>query len=112
MLPDCFVAAALLSLNGKWDSKLLSSETNDPAKVAWSLIEVPSNWEMKGFGSLRYGTDIEGKCMSGEVGICRRSFRAPRDWRRWLFLRFDGVMFGATVTLNNLWGQPRETFVK
>jgi len=101
------LAMATLSLNGTWDFKLLPSETNDPARVAWSSIEVPSNWEMKGFGTPRYGTDIEGKCISGEVGVYRRTFEVPHDWKGRLFLRFDGVMFGAAVTLN---GRPAADF--
>lgn len=94
------LAVATLSLNGIWDFKFLPSETNDASRVAWSKIEVPSNWEMQGFGTPRYGTDIEGKCISGEVGVYRRTFDVPQDWGDRLFLRFDGVMFGASVTIN------------
>ena len=94
------LAVTTLSLNGTWDFKLLASETNEAAEVAWSSIDVPSNWEMKGFGKPRYGTDLQGKCISGEVGVYRRTFAVPADWKGRVFLRFDGVMFGATVTLN------------
>ena len=103
----CLLAVTALTLNGTWDFKLLPSETNDAAQVAWASIEVPSNWEMKGFGRPRYGTDIEGKCISGEVGVYRRTFDVPGDWQGRVFLRFDGVMFGAAVSLN---GKPAADF--
>lgn len=101
------LALTALTLNGTWDFKLLPSETNEAVHVAWSSIEVPSNWEMKGFGRPRYGTDIEGRCISGEVGVYRRTFKVPRDWKGRIFLCFDGVMFGAAVTLN---GRPAADF--
>lgn len=108
MMTSLLLAATVLSLNGTWDFKLLPKETSAADGVTWSRIEVPSNWEMKGFGTPRYGTDIEGKCISGEVGVYRRTFEVPRDWTDRVFLRFDGVMFGAAVTLN---GKPAADFL-
>ena len=85
-----------VSLDGEWDFQLFASETNS-APVAVGEIDVPSSWEMRGYGSPRYDEDV-----SGESGLYRRVFSVPQEWpdESRIFLRFDGVQFGATVRVN------------
>ena len=62
-----------MKLDGKWSFKLLASEKESPADTfwgkdfdvsRWDLIDVPSCWEMKGFGKPLYDEKI-----SGESGL-------------------------------------------
>jgi len=55
--------------------------------ASWSTIQVPSNWEMKGFRSL------------DGIGGYRRLFQTPTGTGR-LKLRFDGVYSGAEIWVN------------
>ena len=86
----------LVSLDGTWGFALFPNETNTTV-LAEGTIDVPSNWEMRGFGTPRYDEEI-----SGEVGVYRRNFTVPATWTAGdrIYLRFDGVMFGASVMLN------------
>ena len=107
MVLDVLLAAALTalpqlpseadrvcSLDGAWDFALLDSNS---VQTAAGRIDVPSSWELRGYGKPRYDADI-----SGEVGVYRRRFTVPRDWAVGdrIYLRFDGVQFGAEVCLN------------
>ena len=93
-------------LDGKWKFKLLASESEAPADVfrkpgfdasAWDTIEVPSCWEMKGFGKPLYDEKV-----SGESGLYLRRFTVPESWPTGGRVRicFEGVMFGAKVWVN------------
>ena len=61
----------------------------------WSKIEVPSQWELQGFGEYTYGRWYKKKGVknpSMEEGIYRHTFRVPEDWRgKNIRLWFDGV---------------------
>ena len=107
MVPGVFLAAVLTALpqmpsepnrvsplDGAWDFALLNS---NGVQIAAGGIDVPSSWELRGYGKPRYDEDI-----SGEVGVYRRRFIVPRDWAAddRVYLRFDGVQFGAEVLLN------------
>ena len=107
MVPGVFLAAVLTALpqmpsepnrvsplDGAWDFALLNS---NGVQIAAGGIDVPSSWELRGYGKPRYDADI-----SGEVGVYRRRFIVPRDWAAddRVYLRFDGVQFGAEVRLN------------
>ena len=94
------------SLDGKWRFRLLADEKTAPADEfwqkgfdvsGWDLIDVPSCWEMKGFGKPLYDEKI-----SGESGLYLRSFTLPASWPEGgrVRLRFEGVMFGAKVWVN------------
>ena len=94
------------SLDGKWRFRLLADENTAPADEfwqkgfdvsGWDLIDVPSSWEMKGFGKPLYDEKI-----SGESGLYLRSFTLPASWPEGgrVRLRFEGVMFGAKVWVN------------
>jgi len=50
----------------------------------WSKIEVPSQWELQGFGEYTYGRWYKKpgvKNPSMEEGTYKRSFRVPRNWQ-------------------------------
>ena len=63
-----------------------------------TTIPVPSNWELRGFGTYNYGQDAN---KSDEHGLYRTRFVVPAGWKgRRIRLVFDGVMTDATVTVN------------
>ena len=66
----------------------------------WSKIEVPSCWELQGFGKYDYGfakDSVKGK----EKGIYQHDFMVPNTWRgKKIDLVFEGVMTDAVVKIN------------
>ena len=82
-------AAQSLSLDGTWRFSFQGGEARD--------MPVPSCWELQGVGTLRY-KDAD----APEAGRYARTFTIPSDWPvdDRVILRFDGVMFGAQVTVN------------
>ena len=95
-----------ISLDGKWKFRLLASESEAPSGEfwktgfdvsRWDAIDVPSCWEMKGYGKPLYDEKI-----SGESGLYVRRFELPGAWPAdgLVRLRFEGVMFGAKVWVN------------
>ena len=82
-------AAQSLSLDGTWRFSFQGGEERD--------MPVPSCWELQGVGTLRYG-----EADAPEAGRYARTFTIPSDWPTddRVILRFDGVMFGAQVTVN------------
>ena len=104
-----FATASSVSLDGEWDFKYFDNAASFAADHGeWSKIDVPSNWEMKGFGKLSYGSE-KAKNVSEESGLYRRTFKTPDDFVAGsvAMLRFEGVMFGAEVTVN---GRPAGSF--
>lgn len=73
----------------------------------WSKIEVPSQWELQGFGEYTYGRWYKKsgvKNPSREEGTYKRSFRVPKSWQgQTVRLWFGGVMTDTEVFVN---GQP------
>jgi len=107
-----------VTLNGEWKFHWVGNPGERPANFfetnfddsAWTNIEVPSNWEMKGYGTpiylgSGYPFKIDPPRVTGEpptnwtayaqrdpVGSYRRSFELPPDWSgRRVFIHFDGV---------------------
>ena len=69
----------------------------------WSKIEVPSQWELQGFGEYSYGRwyTIKGAIPPTETGIYRTSFRVPPDWKgKQVEIVFEGVMTDTEVLVN------------
>ena len=66
----------------------------------WSKIEVPSCWELQGFGKYDYGfakDSVKGK----EKGIYQHDFMVPNSWKgKKIDLVFEGVMTDAVVKIN------------
>lgn len=69
----------------------------------WTTINVPSCWELQGFGKYDYGLakdSVRGK----EKGLYKLSFTVPPSWKaKQVNLCFEGVMTDAEVKVN---GQP------
>jgi beta-galactosidase len=107
------------SLNGEWKFHWVGNPEERPAHffetnfddTIWTNIAVPSNWEMKGYGTpiylgSGYPFKIDPPRVTGEpptnswtaytnrnpVGSYRRTFELPKNWdSRRVFIHFDGV---------------------
>jgi hypothetical protein len=67
----------------------------------WSTIGVPSNWQLQGFGIYEYGQPKPADGWPRVHGIYKRSFTTPAPWKsKAVFLKFEGVMTDARVTVN------------
>ena len=114
-----------LLLNGKWKFRWAKAPEERPVAFykpsfdvsAWAEIDVPSCWEMKGYGTPLY-TNVtypfmnnppfiqaqRGYTMEREpnpVGSYRREFTLPADWAGMeVFLHFDGVYSAFYVWVN------------
>ena len=116
-----------LLLNGDWKFNWVSHPDNRPVDFfhtnfndkAWKTIPVPSNWEMRGYGtpiyvSAGYPFKIDPPRVMGEpkadytafkernpVGSYRHSFSLPQNWNgRKVFIHFEGVQSAFYVWIN------------
>lgn len=83
----------------KWD--FFCSAGRNSGK--WKKIEVPSQWELQGFGEYTYGRFylVKGAKPSNEIGTYRYKFDVPLLWKdRNVSICFDGVMTDAEVFIN------------
>ncbi len=65
----------------------------------WTNLPVPSQWDVKGFGTLNYHKDLTNAW--DEKGLYAHTFSVPSNWSgRRIFLVFDGVMTDTTAKLN------------
>ena len=60
----------------------------------WSTIPVPSNWEMQGFGTYKYGDDWSKTPAPDSIGEYRHAFRVPADWGG----KRVSIVIGASMT--------------
>ena len=106
----------LLLLNGEWDFNFANKPSNAPAdfyqsKVSgWDKIEVPSNWEMKGYDIPIYKSTVYPfrpvnppyvPRDYNAVGSYQRSFKVPADWGNLnVTLHLGGVSSAFKVWLN------------
>jgi len=107
----------VLSLNGTW--KFQWNETPEQATwnfhtsnfdvSHWDEIEVPSNWQMQGFGHAKFRNVTQPFPSNpphppfdyNPVGSYVRSFTVPQDWDgRRILLYFEGVKTAAFVWIN------------
>jgi len=81
----------------KWDFFC----TNGRNSGSWSKIEVPSCWELQGFGSYLYGkTNLQ----ANEKGLYKYEFTVPASWeKKKTLIVFEGSMTDTEVKIN---GQP------
>ncbi len=97
------------SLNGAWKFSWVKTPEERPLDFfkpgfdvsSWADIEVPSCWQMKGYGTpiytnIRYPFDQNPPFIAGHngnpVGSYRRTFTVSDDWKdRQVFIHFDGV---------------------
>ncbi len=105
-----------LSLNGEWMFHFEADSKNRPmdfysaeAKVAgWDKIEVPSCWEMKGYGTPIYTNSTYPFpnrppfiTRTNPVGSYFRTFEIPADWDgKQIILHFGGVSSAFYVWVN------------
>ncbi|HUD21914.1 MAG TPA: glycoside hydrolase family 2 TIM barrel-domain containing protein [Acidobacteriaceae bacterium] len=67
----------------------------------WSTIGVPSNWQLQGFGIYEYGRPNPVGGWPRTHGVYKRVFTTPATWRdKTIFVKFEGVMTDAAVTIN------------
>ena len=108
--------ARLLSLNGEWMFHFEADSKNRPmdfysaeAKVSgWDKIEVPSCWEMKGYGTPIYTNSTYPFpnrppfiTRTNPVGSYFRTFEIPSDWDgKQIILHFGGVKSAFYVWVN------------
>ena len=100
-------------LNGEWDFQFKES----PLQVnkdfyntkSWKKIEVPSNWQLKGYGKPIY-TNIKHPFPTNppyvpedknETGLYRKEFFLPTEWNnKEIFIHFDGVQSAFYLWVN------------
>lgn len=107
-----------ISLDGDWKFLYLKAPEYSPeefekvsfADDGWDTIEVPSCWQLKGYGNMHY-TDvwylfpINPPFVPSEnpTGIYRRNIELPEDWAgRRNILRFEGVSSAYDVWVNGI----------
>lgn len=80
----------------QWDFFCTSGMNSD----WWSKIGVPSNWELQGFGSYRYGRS-NSNSNADEKGMYRYEFTVPEMWqKKKVFIVFEGSMTDTEVEIN------------
>ena len=106
-----------VSLDGIWKFNLVKSPGQRPCWFfkddfdtrSWDDIEVPSNWEMKGYDvpiyvNIAYPHKNDPPYIQHEynpVGSYKRDFRIPSDWRnKEIFLHFGAVASAFYVWVN------------
>ncbi|MBR5177028.1 MAG: DUF4981 domain-containing protein [Bacteroidales bacterium] len=114
-----------LSLNGKWKFNWVADPKDRPIGFqtpkfnvsSWDDIDVPSNWEMKGYGTPLYSNATypflnnppfiqpqHGYTTVSEpnpTGSYRRDFTLPSDWGdKQVYIHFDGVYSAFYVWVN------------
>jgi beta-galactosidase len=108
--------ARILSLNGEWQFHFEADSKNRPLdffsgenKVAgWDKIEVPSCWEMKGYGTPIYTNSTYPFpnrppfiTRTNPVGSYFKTFEIPADWDgKQIILHFGGVSSAFYVWVN------------
>lgn len=82
----------------KWD--FFCSKGMNSGK--WKKINVPSQWELEGFGAYTYGRFYKKKeKASNETGLYKYEFKIPGNWKgKSVNIVFDGVMTDAEVKIN------------
>ncbi|HEU4903645.1 MAG TPA: glycoside hydrolase family 2 TIM barrel-domain containing protein [Flavisolibacter sp.] len=121
-------SSRMLSLNGEWDfafAQKPSDAQQDFYKSrvkGWQKIEVPSNWEMKGYDKPIYKSAVYPfrpvnpphvpKDYNG-VGCYQRTFTVPAGWKNMnITLHFGGVSSAYKVWLNGKFlGYAEDSFL-
>ncbi|MFK7772300.1 MAG: glycoside hydrolase family 2 TIM barrel-domain containing protein [Saprospiraceae bacterium] len=105
------------SLNGKWKFHWVKKPADRPKNFyendfdvsTWDEIEVPANWEMKGYGIPIYVNDRYPFPKNppliphdyNPVGSYKKSFTIPKDWDgKEIFIQFGAVKSAAYFWLN------------
>ncbi|MEL6590895.1 MAG: sugar-binding domain-containing protein, partial [Bacteroidota bacterium] len=104
------------SLNGDWKFRWLPKLDKVPANFysptasigGWDDIQVPSNWQMLGYGqaiytNIRYPIPVNPPYVpdDNEVGLYKKNFTVPREWENMqIILHFGGISSAAYVWVN------------
>ncbi len=104
------------SLNGIWKFKWVAKHTQAPGSFhgvefdagGWDDIDVPSNWQLKGYGTpiytnVKFPYPAEPPYIKRDnpVGSYRKEFEIPKNWKKkQIFLHFDGVQSAFYVWVN------------
>lgn len=118
----------MMSLNGDWDFSFAIKPADAPKDFyqsrvhGWAKIEVPSNWEMKGYDKPIYKSAVYPfrpvnppnvpQDYNG-VGSYQRTFTVPENWKDMnITLHFGGVSSGYKVWLNGKFlGYAEDSFL-
>ena len=66
----------------------------------WTTIDVPSCWELQGFGKYNYGFQKD-SARGMEKGMYKHEFEVPADWKgKVINIVFEGVFTDADVKIN------------
>ena len=104
-------------LNGKWHFNWATNPEQRPEDFykpsfdisKWDVIDVPSNWEIKGYGipiytNKKYPFDTSNLKAPTEwnpVGSYRRSFNLPEKWKdKNIYIHFEGVQSAMYLWVN------------
>lgn len=78
--------------------------TNGNNSNVWSKINVPSQWELEGFGEYTYGRwykELNQKEPSKEEGLYKYDFEIPLDYKnKTILIAFGGAMTDTEVKIN------------
>ena len=105
------------SLNGEWGFKFYTNPNDTPAdffqpdyaKPDWKKIQVPSNWQLEGYGMPIYANmsmpfDVNPPKVpheGNETGLYRRTFDLTESWTdEQVILAFEGVQSAFYVWVN------------
>ncbi len=67
----------------------------------WGKIEVPSQWELQGYGEYNYGRGSGPSKPLNEYGEYRHKFKVPSSWKgKNVKIVFEGVMTDTEVSIN------------
>ncbi|MDR2840965.1 MAG: DUF4981 domain-containing protein [Paludibacter sp.] len=85
----------------KWDFFC----TEGRGSGVWTTINVPSCWELQGFGTYQYGMPFYGKAdppgIAKERGLYKYRFLVPQEWNgKIIKIVFEGVMTDCSVNIN------------
>jgi len=109
-----------MSLNGDWQFHLASSAEavdstfKDPdyrTDDSWSVLAVPSNWQMQGYGrphyvNIRYPFPMDPPHVpeANEIGLYRKLFVMPDSWQHQpIILHFAGVQSAFYLWVNGVY---------
>jgi hypothetical protein len=109
--------AALIPAKAQKTEKILLSGTDKDHTVKWDFyctygrnsgrwgkIDVPSNWELQGYGTYHYGTT---DTVADEKGLYKYEFNVPGGWQdRRTFIVFEGSMTDTEVKINGVPAGP------
>ena len=112
-----YIPASNISLNGKWKFFYADNPDGIPKDFfksnfntrKWSDIDVPSNWEMQGFGQPLFRNTVSPFPANppyiphdlNPTGAYRRDFNIPSSWKgQQVFLRFEKVASASFVWVN------------